>query len=139
MEINSALSVTDDETEQELTERVSCERLATEPLNFEPYGCYEALLQALNPLLTKILPVIQRDNRLRWLDKVAFEKSQGRPEAVISQLTNGVMLTWITCLFYLFSANRRCQIYAVVVSYYSFFLIIKCCLLTLHRFTTIYA
>ncbi|KAL4215126.1 hypothetical protein AB4K20DRAFT_1981199 [Rhizopus microsporus] len=107
MEINSALSVTDDETEQELTERVSCERLATEPLNFEPYGCYEALLQALNPLLTKILPVIQRDIRLRWLDKVAFEKSQGRPEAVISQLTNGVMLTWITCLFYLFSANRR--------------------------------
>ncbi|RCH85753.1 hypothetical protein CU097_009562, partial [Rhizopus azygosporus] len=42
-----------------------------------------------HPLLVKILSDNDRDIRLRWPDMVASEKGQGRPDAIISEVTSG--------------------------------------------------
>lgn len=42
-----------------------------------------------HPLLIKILSDNDRDIRLRWPDKAASEKGQGRPDVIISKVTNG--------------------------------------------------
>lgn len=65
------------------------EELPKKKTKNEQIGEAELWSSFFRPLLVMILLDNERNIRLRWLDKTASEKGQGRPDAIISVVSNG--------------------------------------------------